>query len=119
MSDLPRLVANGGGAPARDTDDDEFPRVLDIEIDPPVEFGGKTYTTLHFEEPTGDQIERAEAELAGSMSVLALRKYQHALVALCAGVPAAVVKKMRVSQIREASDFLSRYIGGGPPIGGI
>jgi hypothetical protein len=110
-----RLAANGEASAEPDLDD--LPRTLDIELDPPVEDNGKTYSTLHLEEPTGLMVERAEAELAGAMSVHALRKYQISLVSHGAGVPRSVVNKMRISQIREAADFLSRFIGGGPPTG--
>jgi hypothetical protein len=122
MSDpAPRLMSNGVAQFSDDTAgaDDELPVFLDIEIDPPIELGGKTYAVLHLREPTGDQLERAELELANGVTYPNLRKYSHALIAQVAGVPAAVVKKMRVTQIREASDFLARYVSGGPPIGGI
>ena len=93
------------------------PRVLTIEIDPPIEWNNKTYDRLHLEEPTGHMVERAESELAGNMSVHALRKYQIALVSHASGQPRQVIERMRISQIREASDFLSRFIGGGQATG--
>jgi hypothetical protein len=96
---------------------DEPPRTLTIYIDPPVEDNGKSYTELRLEEPTARMIERAEAELAGNMSVHSLRKYQIALVSQGAQVPRSVVDKMRISQVREAADFLATFIGGGPETG--
>jgi hypothetical protein len=92
-------------------------RIKDIEIDPPIEVNGKTYDVLHLEEPTAQMIERAEQELSGAMSVHALRKYQISLVSLGSKTPRAVVERMRISQVKEAADFLSSFIGGGPAIG--
>jgi hypothetical protein len=92
-------------------------RTFDMVIDPPITgSNGKEYETLHLEEPTGRMVERAEAELV-TMNVHTLRKYQIALVSQASGTPRDVVEKMRISQIREAADFLSSFIGGGPPTG--
>jgi hypothetical protein len=114
------LAAAGNGAAEHDDDTgaaDDFPRTLDIEIDPPLDVNGKTYTRLHLEEPTARMVERAEAELGGNMTVHTLRKYQIALVSQGSGVPRAVIEQMRISQVREAADFLSSFIGAGPPTG--
>jgi Phage tail assembly chaperone proteins, E, or 41 or 14 len=97
--------------------DDDRPLTMDLEIDPPVEWNNKTYTSLHLEEPTGEMVERAEQELAGNVSVHALRKYQIALVSHGAGVPRQVIQRMRISQIKKAADFLSVFMGGGPATG--
>lgn len=96
---------------------DDPPRVKDIEFTEAIDWNGKTFTTLHLEEPTGQMIERAELELANNVSVHALRKYQIALVSQGSGVPRQVIEKMKISQIKEAADFLSSFIGGGPPTG--
>jgi hypothetical protein len=97
--------------------DDDAPRTLDMIIDPPIEWNNNTYESLHLEEPTAHQVERAESELAGSVNVHALRKYQIALVSQSSGLPRQVVERMRISQVREASDFLSTFIGGGRETG--
>ena len=100
--------------------DDELPRVLVIEIDPPITWSnGKTYTELRLEEPTGQMIVRAEQELANGANFAALRKYQFALVSNAADVPRGVIEQMRISQIQKAADFLSAFMPGGRPIGGI
>jgi hypothetical protein len=104
------VVSNGHAAP-------EPARTLDIEIDPPVDANGRTWTMLHLEEPTARMIERAEAELAGAVNMHTMRKYQIALVSQCSGAPRAVVEQMRISQVREAADFLSSFIAAGPPTG--
>jgi hypothetical protein len=98
--------------------EDAFPHTKDIDIDPPLDVNGKTYNTLHLSEPTARMVERAESELAGQMTVHTLRKYQIALVSQGAGVPRQVVEQMRISQVREAADFLSSFIGVGPQTGG-
>ncbi|HSR78764.1 MAG TPA: phage tail assembly protein [Xanthobacteraceae bacterium] len=109
------LETRGNGEIAEPGGDE--PRVLDIELDPPIEWNNKTYETLHLEEPTAHMVERAEQELAGNMSVHALRKYQIALVSHASGQPRQVIERMRISQVREAADFLSRFIGGGQATG--
>lgn len=97
--------------------EDAFPRTLDIEIDPPLEVNGKTYSSLRLEEPTARMVERAESELGGTMTVHTLRKYQIALVSQGSGTPRAVIEQMRISQVRQAADFLSSFIGVGLPTG--
>jgi hypothetical protein len=97
--------------------EDAFPRTLDIEIDPPLEVNGKTYNSLHLEEPTARMVERAESELGAAMTVHSLRKYQIALVSQGSGAPRAVIEQMRISQVREAADFLSSFIGAGQATG--
>jgi hypothetical protein len=112
-------LAAGNGFDEETTggNDDDEPRTMDLEIDPPIEVNNRTYSTLHLEEPTAQMVERAEAELAGAMSVHALRKYQISLVSQGSKTPRAVVERMRISQVREAADFLSSFIGGGPATG--
>lgn len=106
------LAVNGAGpAPA------EPQRTFDLDIDPPVEVNGRTYASLHLEEPTARMVERAEAELAAAVTVHTMRKYQIALVSQASGLPRAAIEQMRISQVREAADFLSSFIGGGPPTG--
>jgi hypothetical protein len=97
--------------------DDDAPRTLDMVIDPPIEWNNNTYESLHLEEPTHHQVERAESELAGSVNVHTLRKYQASLVSQCSGLPRQVVDRMRIGQVREAADFLSAFISGGPRTG--
>lgn len=104
----------------RDEAESPLPTTLDIELDPPIEKNGTTYTTLHFEEPTGKQVERAETELtAGGTqpSLHHLRRYQFALLSLCAGVPRSVIEEMRISQIEEAALFLASFSNAGPRTG--
>jgi Phage tail assembly chaperone proteins, E, or 41 or 14 len=116
MSDL---ALNGNGMDQNAVEMTTEPRTLDIEIEPPIELNGKTYSTLHLAEPTAKMVELAEQELSASMSVHALRKYQIALVAQGSQTPLPVIQRMRISQVREAADFLSAFIGGGPQTGEI
>jgi hypothetical protein len=104
--------------PGADIAASEPPRTKEIELyEPIIGSNNQRYDTLHLEEPTANMVERAEQELSGNMSVHALRKYQIALVSQGAKVPRDVVAKMRISQVKEAADFLSSFIGGGPAIG--
>lgn len=88
-------------------------RSMDIELDPPIEFNGKSYATVHLEEPTGKMIEKAEGELGQNPSIQASRRYQFALISLSSGIPRGAIEQMRISQINKASDFLSEFIAGG------
>jgi hypothetical protein len=111
---------NGSGNREMDTTHPllDNPRVLDIEIDPPVEWNGKTYNVLHLKEPTGRQVERAEGELTANSNFQSLRKYQFALLSLVSGVPRQVIEQMRITQINEGTDFLRPFISGGQETGG-
>jgi hypothetical protein len=95
------------GAANRGRVDDALPRSLDIEIDPLVDFSGKTYSSLHLEEPTMQMVNRAEQEMPNT------RGYQTALISHAAGVPRAVIDKMRISQANEAFAFLSGFLRAG------
>lgn len=93
------------------------PRVLDLELDPPVTFQKKPFATLHLEEPTGKMVERAEQELAVGVNHFTLRRYQITMVAQCAKVPREVIEAMQMGQIARAWDFLVPMLPGGPLTG--
>lgn len=105
---------NGHAEAAIDTGEQ---RTLDLDLDPPIEFNGKSYAVLHLEEPTGRMIERAEQELSGPVNVHTLRKYQFAIVSLASSAPRGVIEQMRISQIEEAASFLASFTGGGRQTG--
>jgi hypothetical protein len=98
---------------------DDLPRVLDVEVDPPVEWGNQTYASLHLEEPTARMVLRAEGELGPTPGIAQLRAYQIALVSNAANVPRGVIENMRISQVLECYAFLLPFIGGGPATGAI
>ena len=100
--------------------DDDLPRTLVIELDPPITWSNdKTYTELRLEEPTGQQVIKAEQELMPPINYVKLRMYQFVLISLVADVPRGVVEKMRITQITKATDFLSAYMPGGLSTGAI
>lgn len=99
--------------------DDDLPKFLVIEIDPPVEWNGRTFSEMRLEEPTGQMIVKSEQELANGANFASLRNYQFALVSNCSGIPRQAIEKMRISQIQKAADFLSAFMPGGRPIGAI
>jgi hypothetical protein len=85
--------------------DEEQPRTLDIEID--VTFQKKRFVTLHLEEPTGKQLERAELELNQvNQTPYTIRRYQIMLIAQVAQVPREVVLELKESEIMRAFNFL-------------
>ena len=87
-------------------EEEQLPRTLDMDID--VTFQKKRFTSLHLEEPTAKQLERAEIELnTASPTAYTMRRYQIALVASVAGVPREVVLELKFSQLNEAFDFLA------------
>jgi len=82
------------------------PRTLDMDID--VTFQKKRFTSLHLEEPTAKQLERAEQELnTNQPTPYTMRRYQIALIAAVAQVPREVVLELKHSQLMEAFDFLA------------
>lgn len=88
------------------SEDEPLARTLDMDID--VTFQKKRFTTLHLEEPTAKQMERAELELNHpNPTAYMFRRYQIALVAAVAQVPREVVLELRSSQLAEAFDFLA------------
>lgn len=96
---------------------DDSPRVLDLVLDPPIGIGEKVFTTLHLEEPTLDQVIKAEAELTDGVNVHSNRMYEMALISLVAEVPRQAIGKLRWSQFRECRDFLIAIRAGGPLTG--
>jgi hypothetical protein len=90
-----------------DADEGEsYPRTLDMDID--VTFQKKRFTSLHFEEPTAKQLEKAEIELNTSQpNAYMMRRYQIALVAAVAQVPRDVVLELKYSELNRAFSFLS------------
>jgi hypothetical protein len=115
-------LSRGNGAAYRDVGDgmeqamDEAPpQVLDLEID--VMFHAQRITSLHLEEPTGGQYERALKELKDGPNVVSLEAFKITLIAAVAKVDRNVVLGMRKSQIEVAYAFLARLLNGGPPTG--
>jgi Phage tail assembly chaperone proteins, E, or 41 or 14 len=88
----------------------------------PITVGAETYSELMLREPTAQAMENAEKELgsANNLSLASaqqLRRYQVKLVAGGARVSDAVVWRMYVSQVNEASDFLLGTFNTGPSTG--
>jgi hypothetical protein len=97
----------------------DLPRSLTIEIDPPIEWNGRTFSEMRLEEPKGKQVRRAEQELATGANFATLRAYQFALVSQCSGIPVQVIDEMWIGDIQKAADFLARFMPGGLGTGGI
>jgi hypothetical protein len=94
-------------------DGEPLARTLDMDID--VTFQKKRFTSLHLEEPTAKQLERAEIELnTSNPNAYTMRRYQIALIAAVAGVPREVVLELKFSQLNEAFDFLSDLLAPSP-----
>ena len=92
------------------------PRTLDMDID--VTFQKKRFVSLHLEEPTAKQLERAEIELnTANPTAYTMRRYQIALVAAVAQVPREVVLELRHSQLTEAFNFLAELLAPSPKDG--
>jgi hypothetical protein len=99
------------------SEDEPLPRTLDMDID--VTFQKKRFTTLHLEEPTAGQMERAELEVnTATPTPYTLRRFQIALIAGVAKVPREVVLQLRNSEVRDAFDFLSALLAPTPKDGG-
>jgi Phage tail assembly chaperone proteins, E, or 41 or 14 len=106
------------GVPAADA----FPRVLDLEIDPPVE-AGQIYSTMHLREPTFQEVRTAETEMVrdafGRATDGSTRAYQLALISKVSGVPRQAIDQMRISQVDQAFLFLISFRPPGPATGEI
>ena len=90
-------------------EEEPSPRTHDMDID--VTFQKKRFTSLHLEEPTAKQLERAEIELnTASPTAYTMRRYQIALVAAVAQVPREVILELKHSQLTEAFDFLAELL---------
>lgn len=97
-------------------EDEPPPRTLDMDID--ITFQKKRFTSLHLEEPTAKQMERAELELNNpNPTAYMMRRYQIALVAAVAQVPREVVLELKHSQLSEAFDFLAALLAPSPKDG--
>lgn len=96
--------------------EEPLPRTLDMDID--ITFQKKRFTSLHLEEPTAGQLERAELELnTASPTAYTMRRYQIALIAGVAKVPREVVLQLRHGELTEAFDFLSDLLAPSPKDG--
>jgi hypothetical protein len=92
------------------------PRTLDMDID--VTFQKRRFTSLHLEEPTAKQLEKAEVELnTREPTPYTMRRYQIALIAAVAQVPREVVLELKHSQLTEAFDFLAGLLAPSPKDG--
>lgn len=99
-----------GFDPTDPIEEEPLPRSLDMDID--VTFQKKRFTSLHLEEPTAKQLERAEIELnTANPTAYTMRRYQIALVANVAQVPREVILELKYSQLNEAFDFLADLLG--------
>jgi hypothetical protein len=79
-----------------------------ITLKKPVVLNEKTYETLELREPTGDEIDQAQRITASPMAC------NMELIARVSGAPVAVIKKIGVSQINEASAFLNTFMKDAP-----
>lgn len=105
---------------ANGLEENQAPRTLDLVLDPPLEFAnGKTYDSMHLEEPTAKMVRTAEQELTGDYGPHHQRNFQIKLVELASGIPRGAIEQMRISQLLEAYNFLRRWSGHGPAIGQI
>lgn len=110
---MPELQKSNGSTPhSIDTGDS-----LTIEFVEPISVNGKTYERLVVETPTAGQVMTAEAELANGLNIYARRRYQIAIVTAASGLPRAVIEKMKLEQMEQAANFLSRYLDTGQETG--
>jgi hypothetical protein len=97
--------------------DDLTPRVLRLDLNPPIHWNDNDYTEITIREPTGSQVLRAEAELGQQWTAATFRRYKFALIALVSGEPRQVIERMPISQLERAFDFLNRFINAAPATG--
>jgi hypothetical protein len=92
-------------------------REKDMELDPPVEFQKKKFTSIHLEEPNGAAMEAARLEVQNGENPYTAWRFQVTLIAKVAKVPREVVLAMRKSEIDAAFAFLAPLLLAGSPTG--
>jgi len=102
---------------ATEKDGEELPAELIIKLDPAIELKGAKYDELKLREPRASEVRQAEGHLRSSVNVESMRRYQLALISAVTGWNLAVVECLPISKVREASDYLQRFIEGGPVTG--
>jgi hypothetical protein len=97
----------------------DLPETLTIEINPPVEFKGQTFSELNLREPKAAEMRRAEQNMGGdgrvTLATLTNRKIW--LVSLVAGVPVPVAEALPISVLLRAANYLEGFTVPGPEIG--
>jgi hypothetical protein len=86
---------------------------------PSVEHAGRSYDSLSLEEPTTDQVRKAQGHLRNGLGAQSLRFLQMHLVANVSGVPFEVIKKLPISKLNAAYAYLTGFSRPGPGTGGI
>lgn len=79
-----------------------------IIFDKPITVNGKNYDSIDLREPNGDEVDQAQRITFSPMA------QNMELIARVAGVPLAVVRKLPVSKINEASEFFKPFLEGSP-----
>jgi hypothetical protein len=94
-----------------------FPKVLDFEINPPVD----DFSTMHLREPTFQEVREAEKFMVrdawGRLTDESSRLYQMTLISKVSGVSRQAIDKMRISEVNRAWAFLMRFREDGPATG--
>lgn len=95
---------------------DDLPETLTIELDPPIEHNGGTFSELELREPTAGQVKTAEAMMK-AMTPESIRAYQIKLVELVSKKPPLVVAQLPIRKLMEAVRYLEGFILPGRPTG--
>ena len=86
------------------------PLTKDVILDPPISMGTKDFTVLHLEEPTAQQLFKAQAEFNTHQGSQGNTAFMVTLISLVSETPRQVVDKLRLTQLGECSRFLGSFI---------
>lgn len=99
------------GFDATSAGDDDSPRLMDIDIAPPITVDGKTYDVVHLQEPTADQWRAAQA--AATPGPTYDTDLNIHLIANVSKVPRQVIGKLPMSQVLKGGFFLRDCVESG------
>lgn len=89
-----------------------------IDFDPPIEWNGKSVSSMELREPRAGEVLKAQSELNGSPQ--AQWKFGMALIGAVSGEPRQVIEQMPVSKMIQGINYLTNFLNDdGPPIGSI
>lgn len=78
------------------------PTEKSIELREPIEFGGRTYTSLELREPKAGELEKASLAATSAGTIISL-------IASMMNCPRKVIEQVPSTEFNEASDFLGSF----------
>lgn len=86
---------------------------LELEFVDPIEFGGKTHTSILLREPKAREVQQALAALGAAATPDSMFKYNTTLMSAVSGLPRQVVEQLPVRQFNEGARYLESFLDDG------